>query len=158
MGRQRVYIESTIVSYVVAKPSRDILLSAQQQLTRKWWHNSRRQFSLFVSRAVIDEIQPGDPQYAARRLDLIADIPILPTDAKIIDVAMSLVKNGPLPEKATADAFHLATATRHGIDILLTWNCRHLANAMLLPRVRKILSSSGLVCPEVCTVNELIGS
>src|SRR5437762_1091069 len=122
-----VYVETTIPSYLTARPSRDLVRAAHQQITREWW--TRRQgFDLYLSRLVVQECQAGDAQAAADRLIALAGIPLSDQGADMGESADTLMRGVPLPEKAAADALHIATAAGHGMQYLLTWNCTHIAN------------------------------
>ena len=123
----KVYIETTIPSYLVARPSRDLLIAAHQQLTRDWWDLRRAAFDLYVSEPVPQEAAAGDAALARKRLELLADIPVLAMNSGILKVAETLVAEGPIPRKAAGDALHIAVATVYGCEYLLTWNCRHIA-------------------------------
>jgi hypothetical protein len=129
--KKRVYIETTIVSYLTAKPSRDLIMAAHQQVTREWWEH-RRVYDLRVSQFVLDEAGDGDPEAAARRLAALLDIPVLADSLDARALAKALIGEGLLPRMAGIDALHLAMATVHEVHVLLTWNCRHLANAAIL--------------------------
>ncbi|MBT9560034.1 MAG: type II toxin-antitoxin system VapC family toxin [Myxococcales bacterium] len=155
--RSRVYIETSIVSYLVARPSKHVVAAAWQLITREWWDKRRGQFDLLISDAVIEEAGRGDANAAARRLDAVARIPVLPLDENIQEVAAALVRDGGLPPEASYDALHIAAAAVHEADYLLTWNCRHIDNAEKKPRMRAILRELGYVCPEICTPSELMG-
>ena len=133
--RSRVYVETTVPSYLAAWPSRDLVRAAHQQITREWWAN-RDAFELYSSRLVVQECQAGDPQAAADRLE-------------------ALVRGVPLPERAAADALHIAIAAVHGVDYLLTWNCTHIANVTLRPQIEAVCRAAGYECPLICTPEEL---
>ena len=122
--RAKVYIETTIVSYLTARPGSDLIIAAHQQITRDWWQNRRACFDLFISQAVIEEASAGDPQAAADRLQVLAQIRVLGLNESALQLARALVAKGPLPEKAAVDALHIALATVHGMDYLLNWNCQ----------------------------------
>jgi len=113
-------------------------------------------FDLYVSEAVIQEASAGDPAAAQRRLEAIHELPELPITDEARELAKELVDNTPLPEKARIDAVHIATATVNGMDYLLTWNCRHIANATLRNSMGEICQSAGYVMPIICTPLELI--
>ena len=123
-----VYVETTIVSYLTARRSRDVVLAAHQALTRDWWRG-RTAYQLRVSQLVIDEAAVGDPVLRARRLRALQEISVLPLTDAATRLARELVRKGALPEKATVDAFHIGIAAAHEVAYLLTWNCKHLANA-----------------------------
>lgn len=155
--RAKVYIETTVPSYLAARPSRDLLTAAHQQITRDWWEMRRAAFDLFVSELVIEESAAGDPAVAARRRELLTDIPILPMNGGILSLAEALVNQGPVPATAVADALHIALATVYACDYLLTWNCRHIANAQVERAARQLASRLGYELPTICTPEELMG-
>lgn len=153
----KVYIETTIPSYLVARPSRDLLIAAHQQLTREWWESRRPLFDLYVSEAVLQESAAGDATLAGKRLELLADIPILALTGEILKLAEALVTEGPIPSKAAGDALHIGVATVYGCDYLLTWNCRHIANAEIQRTVRRVVRRHGFEMPTICTPEEFMG-
>jgi hypothetical protein len=153
----RIYIESTIPSYVVARPARDLVQSARQEMTRDWWNLKRDRHELFSSQVTPDEIAEGEAAMAQRRLEIMADIPILDLTAEVATLTHHILNSGLLPAKAESDAAHIALATVHQMDILLTWNCRHIANAAIQSRLRRAVQARGYELPEVCTLDELIG-
>lgn len=149
-----VYIETSIVSYLSARRSRDIVIAAHQQLTRQWW-KGRTAYRLFVAQIVRDEAAVGDPAARARRLRALRGIPALAVTEEAIRVAGELVRRGALPKKATVDAFHIGIAAAHQIEYLLTWNCKHIANATIRGTIETICRSEGLESPIICTPEEL---
>ena len=153
----RVYIESTIPSYVVARPARDLLQAARQQLTRDWWDLKRERHALFTSQVVLDEIAAGEPEMARRRLELIAGLMVLDLTDVAESLAGQILQSGLLPARADSDAAHIALATVHRMDILLTWNCRHIANAAIEGRLRRQVQAQGYDLPAICTPEELLG-
>lgn len=155
--KKRVYIETTVVSYLTAKPTRDVVRLAHQQITREWWERHRSRYALCVSQFVLDEASEGDPDAAARRLAALQDVPILGDSTEVRALAKALVEHGILPETAAIDALHLAVAVVHEVDVLLTWNCRHLANAEMLGDIGRLARSRGYEMPIVCTPEELTG-
>ncbi len=152
-----VYIETTIVSYLTAWPSRDLVRAAQQQVTRDWWNIERPKFDLYTSELVLIEAVAGDADAAAQRLAVLRDLPLLDTTERALDVADALLAAAVLPAVAERDAQHVGVAAVHGIDFLLTWNCRHLANAMLRDKIEEVCESAGLRPPAICTPDELLG-
>lgn len=153
----RIYIESTIPSYVAARPARDLLQAARQQLTQDWRDLQRGNHELFTSQIVLDEIADGEAKMAQRRLELMAGISVLELSTLAEAFAERVLQSGLLPAHADGDAAHIALATVHKLDILLTWNCRHIANAAIVGRVRRLAESQGLVLPEIYTPEELLG-
>jgi hypothetical protein len=133
-----------------------VVSAARQLLTRQWWDEERSKFELVTSQFVLDEASLGDAQLAAARLEVLADIPLLAIPDEIPSLADELLATAILPSKARLDALHICAASIHGIELLLTWNCTHIANARLLPRVRRFLADRGYVLPEICTPEELL--
>jgi predicted nucleic acid-binding protein len=156
MGK-RVYIETSVISYLVARPSRSIMTEACQLATKQWWDNRRSQFELFTSELVLAEAGQGDPDAARRRKEELKNIPDLEVTNSAVTLARTLVDQRALPREAMDDALHLAVAAVHGVDYLLTWNCRHLDNAEMKPLMRSVCAIAGYRCPEICTPQELMG-
>ena len=151
----RVYVETTIPSYLMARPRPDVLRAAHQQATREWW-DRRAAFELYASRLVVEECRGGDPEAANERLGALAGISLLAENASTAALADALVRGIPLPAKAAADAIHIAIAAVNGIAFLLTWNCRHIANVTLRPRIEAICRAAGYEPPLICTPEELM--
>ncbi len=154
----KVYIETTIVSYLTARPSRDLILAAHQQITNEWWENRRADFDLYTSQFVIQESSAGEAAMAQKRLDALDGIALLAVSREALHLARSLVEKGPIPEKAKVDALHISVAASNGMDYLLTWNCKHIANAEMQTGIGKFCRSAGLEPPVICTPEELLGS
>ena len=153
----KVYIETTIVSYLTARPSRDLVIAAHQQITQEWWTNRRTDFDLYASQLVIQESSAGDSQMAQLRLVALDETLLLDVNREAVDLSRMLIRKGPIPEKAAVDALHIAIATVHGMDYLLTWNCKHIANAEMQTAVAAISRASGYEPPIICTPEELSG-
>jgi predicted nucleic acid-binding protein len=153
--KQRVYIETTIVSYLTARPTRDLVRAAEQEMTREWW-DLRSAFELYVSQLVLDEAAAGDPDAAQRRLVALREPAILDTTDEAIALGRHLIAAGGLPAKASGDALHIAIAAVHGIDYLLTWNCTHIANAKMRGRIEGLCRGAGFAPPMLCTPMELM--
>ena len=152
-----VYIETTIVSYLTSKPSRDLITAAHQQITHDWWERRLADFEVFISQFVLDEAGAGDADAAAKRLALLASFPLLDATTEALDLARALVERGAIPPRKAADAAHIAVATVHHMQFLMTWNCTHLANAEILAQVQAICAKLGYGAPIVCTPEELLG-
>jgi hypothetical protein len=152
----KAYLETTIASYLTARPSRDLITAANQQMTHDWWHDHRRNFDLYVSQFVVEEASAGDPEAATRRLAVLADLPQLDVTDAVQHLAQALLTHVPLPQNAQVDALHIAVATVHGIDYLVTWNCTHIANATLRHRIEAICRAEGYEPPIICTPQELL--
>jgi|ERR1043166_4257812 hypothetical protein len=153
----RIYIESTIPSYVVARPARDLLQAARQQITRDWWDLKREQHELFTSQVVLDEIASGEAAMARQRLDMVARIKLLDLTDEAKGLTKQILSSGLLPAGADRDAAHIALATVHEMDVLLSWNCRHIANAAIQVRLRRLAGNAGFALPVLCTPDELTG-
>ena len=151
-----VYVETSVVSYYTARPSRDIVVLAHQKITRAWWVRARDRFDLVVSEIVVAEASSGDPVAAEKRLNTIADLPALPLTEHSREVARHYLGALPLPPKAERDAAHLAVACVNAVDYLVTWNCTHIANALLRRRLTETNSALGLATPVICTPEELM--
>lgn len=154
--KRQIYIETSVISYLTARPSNDSIKTACQQITRLWWDAGRVAVSAFISPYVVEEASAGDPQAARERIEALRTIPVLPTAPEIIELAEFLVLGGGLPTKAHLDALHIACASYHQVDILLTWNCAHIANPARLPVMRGLCAARGYKLPEVVTPFELM--
>ena len=154
----KVYVETTIVSYLTARPSRDLIIAAHQQLTQEWWDTRRNKFDLYVSQFVIQESGAGESEMTQKRLDALDGVPLLAVSKEAINLARLLVEKGPLPEKAKVDALHISVAASHDMDYLLTWNCKHIANAEMQTGIGKLCRAAGFEPPVICTPEELLGS
>ena len=155
--KPKIYIENSIISYLTADPSRDIITAARQALTRQWWNEKRFDYELYISEFVISEAGAGDPEMATRRLEAltgIAEIELTETAAEFAEI---LVREGPLPQKAVLDALHIAVAVSGGIEYLMTWNFAHLANATIRNQIERKCRSRGYEPPIICTPEELLG-
>jgi hypothetical protein len=150
-----VYIETTIPSYLVARPSRDIVLAGHQVTTQEWWDQRRHGFELFISPLVYDEARMGEPEMAAKRLNALKGIESLALTMEAQHLAEKLFLRLNLPDKAKADAYHIAIAAVYGIDFLLTWNCKHINNLQHLHRIEALCRAEGFTAPVIGTPEEL---
>ena len=151
-----LYVETSIVSYLQSRPSGQVVAAARQLLTHTWWANESHQYELVTSQYVLDEAADGDAAVARLRLDSLNGIPILPLHQAILEIAEEILRRAILPRSASVDALHLAMVAHHQIDYLLTWNCTHIANARILPKVFDVLDRAGLTRPIICTPEELL--
>jgi hypothetical protein len=154
--KPRIYLETTIPSYLAAWPSRDLVVAAHQQVTKEWWDNRRGDFALFVSQMVLQEAGEGDPDASSRRLDTLKEISVLEVTKEARAFAKRLTNQVPLPPKAAIDGLHIALAVVHQMDYLLTWNCTHIANAALRNRIDAVCRRRGYKTPIICTPEELL--
>lgn len=153
----KLYLESTIPSYLTARPGRDLIVAAHQQITQEWWASRRTKFDIYVSQFVLDEVALGDLQLAEKRLEVVGSFPQLEITEDVTRLAEHLIASGVVPDKAPIDAAHVAVSAVHAMDYLMTWNCRHLANAEISLRVRRACAAQGYECPIMCTPEELMG-
>lgn len=153
--KPKVYLETSVPSYLTARRSRDLIMAANQEITQEWWDN-REQFDLYISGLVLQEAGSGDPIAAQKRIERLDDIPEIDITEEIEHFAEILIQKVPLPEKAKIDALHIAVATLGGMDYLLTWNCAHIANAILRPKIEAICRELGYEPPTICTPQELM--
>jgi hypothetical protein len=154
--KQKIYLETSFISYVTARPSRDLIIAAHQQITREWWDSRKKEFSLFISQLVVDESSQGDTEAASERLEVIKVIPVLELNDLALGLARGFLKSGIIPEKAVEDSIHISLATVHGMDYLLTWNCKHIANASIRNKIAEICHNFGFEIPIICTPEELM--
>lgn len=152
-----VYLETSVVSYLTARPSADLVGAAHQLVTARWWELRRPRFDLWTSALVLEEAGRGDAAAASRRLAMLDGIPLLEVTEEASGLASSILRGNLLPPRAFPDALHIALGAVHGMDYLVTWNCTHIANAELLPRVARLVESAGFPMPFVCTPEELMG-
>jgi hypothetical protein len=155
---ESVYLETTFLSYLVARPSRDLLVAAHQQATQEWWANRRSAFANCISQVVIDEISAGDPAEVQKRLAMIGGLPVLEITEAAELLTQAIMAADILPPHAVRDAAHVAVAAVHAIDYLLTWNCKHLANAQIARRITLVCEKLGRRMPIICTPEELMGA
>ena len=151
-----IYLESSVVSYLAARPSRDLVVAGNQQVTRDWWDTSRGECELFVSDVVVAECAAGDPTAASERSAFLAGLPVLTTTEEAAALADALFSAMALPRKAALDALHIGLAAANGIDILLTWNCAHIANPFMMPQINATCVEFGVMPPTICTPLQLI--
>nr|VFJ67705.1 MAG: PIN domain-containing protein [Candidatus Kentron sp. DK] len=153
--KQKVYIETSIPSYLTAWRSRDVVLAGNQETTKEWW-DRRNDFDLYVSGFVLIEVARGDPDAAAERLKALKAIPEIEVTEQAAIIAEKLLLEALLPGKARVDALHIAVAAIGGMDYLLTWNCTHIANPAFRPRIESVIRSFGYSPPIICTPQELL--
>ena len=156
--RPKVYIETSIIGYLTARQSNDIRAAANQNATLEWWDIQRPKFDLLISEFVTAEASLGDSEAVQRRLMVIAEIPELEATEEVRLLGQTLISQGAIPQKAGIDAYHVAIAAVNGLEYLLTWNCTHIANAIMRPKIEAICRSCGYEPPIICTPQELMES
>ena len=155
--KSKLYLETTIPSYLTSHPSRDLIVAAHQQINHEWWEKRRHDFDIFISQFVIDEAGRGDEEASQRRLKILSEFDLLDITDDVTDLASAILDAGVIPQETALDAAHIAIATVHNIQFLLTWNCTHLANAEISIEIKSVCKSKGYECPIICTPEELMG-
>lgn len=151
-----MYVETSVISYLVARPSKNARVASNQDLTREWWQTRRDRFELYVSAVVAGEAQRGNPEAAAARMEALRDLRLAQVTRDALALAAALVAGAGVPKKANEDALHIAVAACNGLDYLLTWNCTHIANAVTIPLVNAICRRNGFEPPLIYTPQELM--
>jgi predicted nucleic acid-binding protein len=153
--KAKVYVETSVISYLTSRPSRDLVIAGHQQITQEWWQNYRETFDLVASQLVIQEASAGDAIAAEQRLEILEQIELLATTEDALTLAQAFLDFKIMPQKAAEDALHIAIAVTNGIDYLLTWNCKHIANAIIRREVERICRYKGYEPVTICTPEEL---
>ncbi|OIN95623.1 hypothetical protein AUJ66_08885 [Candidatus Desantisbacteria bacterium CG1_02_38_46] len=156
MKKPTLYFETTIISYLAARPSRDIIVQAHQQITADWWESCRQQYELYISEMVIQEIAIGNGEAVKRRQSFISSLKILNLTDEVHQLAKELAKFLRLPKRAEIDALHLGFAIEYEMDYLLTWNCSHLANGGIIGKLKEYELEGGRPVPVIVTPEELL--
>jgi predicted nucleic acid-binding protein len=156
MPRKSVYLETSVIGYATSRASRDLIVAARQSLTRAWFSTAGARYDLFVSQLVMREASSGDEEAARERLRFLQGIPLLAITDEVGVVAAELVDAGAVPRRSAEDALHIGLAAAHGIEFLLTWNCRHIANAVLRQAIERTCRATGYEPPVICTPEELM--
>jgi hypothetical protein len=151
-----VYVETTIPSYLTAAPSRDLVVAAQQQITREWWATAKDRFELFVSEAVLQEIRAGDPDMTARRMQIVDGLPVLDVTSQVDSLVEVYQERLGLPDRARPDIVHIAISVAYELDYLLTWNCAHIANGHVIRRLMEVNHVLGRFTPLLLTPDQLL--
>lgn len=151
----KIYLETSIVSYLTAKPSRNLTVASRQASTRELWENLHT-FEAYASDLVAGEAEKGNPEAAAARLKEIENLPMLEITTEAEDLASALIEGSAIPESEPEDALHLGIAASNGIDIVVTWNFKHLNNPFTRLLVRQVIENAGYTCPEICSPEELL--
>jgi hypothetical protein len=155
--RPSVYIESSVISYLTSKPSRDVVTASRQAITTEWWHDKRHHYEICISALVIEEISAGHPEAAAQRIGVVADIPNMGITLEVQTLADALLTGKAVPANSPRDALHIAIAAVQGAEFLLTWNFKHINNAETRACIAKVVTDHGWACPVLCSPEELGG-
>lgn len=150
------YLETSFVSYLTGRVSADEKIARDQSATVRWWKLEAPKWHCVASQAMADEARDGDADAVARRMEFLAGMDLLETTAEAERLMETLLVAHALPEKARTDALHVALATVYGVDLLLTWNCRHIANPAMLPKIIMTIAQAGYVCPTIATPGQML--
>ncbi|MDI6794324.1 MAG: type II toxin-antitoxin system VapC family toxin [bacterium] len=156
MPKPSVYIETTVISYVTARLSRDLIVAAHQQVTVEWWENTLPCCDPFISPLVVEEVAKGDKEAAKLRLEKISNFPVLKITNEVRELADMYFVQTQIPEKARGDTYHLALATYHGMDFLVSWNFTHILAVSVETMIQNINTSRGIRTPIICSPEELM--
>lgn len=154
--KPKVYIETTVISYLTSRPSRDLRLAAHQQATQDWWQDRKSAFALYASQLVIQEASRGDEEAAKLRTDKLRNVLLLDATSEALSLAETILENKLIPQNVAEDTAHIAIATTNAMDYLLTWNPKHIANATVRGKVEALCRSEGYEPPIICTPEELM--
>ena len=154
--KPRLYLETTIPSYLVARRSRDLRLAADQETTTEWWDTKRQEYELFTSEVVVAEVSEGDASMSQARMEILNGILRLPAQPQVDEIIEQLLRDSIIPQNAAADAAHIALSVVHAIDFLLTWNCKHISNPHNFRRIERLCALRGYACPVICTPEQLL--
>jgi predicted nucleic acid-binding protein len=154
---ESLYLETSIIGYLTVRQSTNLIIAANAAITQNWWDTRRKQFTLYISEVVLEEVGRGDVEIATKRLEILRDLPLLEINEAVEELARQFLAKSNLPAKASDDALHIALATVYKLNYLLTWNCKHIANAQIQKKLSQISSQYGYELPIICTPYELIG-
>jgi predicted nucleic acid-binding protein len=154
---ETVYIETSILGYLTARSTRNLILAANMEVTKEWWESRRSGFTLYISQVVLDEVTRGDAEIAVKRLEMLNGLPLVELNQAVRNLSVQFLLRSNLPAKASDDAVHIAAATVHRLDYLLTWNCKHIANAQIQRKLAEVSLDFGYQLPVICTPYELLG-
>ena len=156
-NKLKVYLETSFVSYLTGGATPNAKIAADQAYTRQWWEIEKSKVDVFVSGYTLSECEDGNPAKSAERLKAINGVAVLPDNAEaVVSLARKLIEGHALPEGETTDALHIATAAVNGMDVLLTWNCKHMANLITLPKTASVIAANGYECPKILTPKDAL--
>ncbi len=155
---ESLYLDTSIIGYLTIRPSANLITASNALITQNWWDTRRQNFVLYISEVVLEEVARGDQEIAIKRLNLLNNLPLLEVNETVEELAREFLIKSNLPPKAADDALHIALATFYQVDYLLTWNCKHIANAQIQKKLSQISRESGAELPTICTPYELMGN
>lgn len=154
----RIYVETSVISYLTNRPALDVITAGHQATTWQWWGNQSKNFELVISQFVVDECAAGDPLAASKRMTTIDGLALLDASRHEVEsLARALIAAGALPAKAFIDASHIAVCAVAGVEMLLTWNFKHIANGTMLKKIQNVCNNNGFECPQLLTPLQLLG-
>ena len=153
--KKKVYVETSVISNLTARPTYNLIDMARQVSTQTWWSLMRPKFDLYVSMLVFDETSRGDATAAQKRVEILDSVTLLPVTREMAILAERLLDATAVPRTSYEDAVHIAAATVSGMDYLLTWSCKHIANAATMPKIYKVCGEANYRCPVICTPDQL---
>lgn len=157
MKRSSVYIETTVISYLLSRPSQNIKVAGEQLITQDWWNKTLPKLNPFISTFVLDEISVGDKEQVKKRIEVISKFEVLQQTSEVKEFAQVYIKTLQIPAKSKIDAFHLAIASIFEMDFIVSWNCKHIANPFLTNKIIKVNKDFSLPVPVICTPREMLG-
>jgi len=155
--RASVYIESSVISYLTARPSRDAVTAGRQAITSEWWQKNLSRYEAYISVLVIEEISAGNAEAAAQRINIVEALPVVSISTQALALATALLASKAVPANSDRDALHIAFAATQGAAYLLTWNFKHINNVETRALIATVVSDNGFVCPALCSPEELGG-
>ncbi len=156
MKKPTLYLETTIPSYYTARVSQNLIVAAHQALTEEWWQREAQKYDIYISQFVLDEAEAGDPDAAQRRMAFLNSFPLLEVTDEVLSLTENILSTQLFPAKAIRDVSHIAIASVHGIEYLLTWNCTHINHAATKEKVRIVCGQEGWLFSIICTPEELM--
>lgn len=154
--KKKLYVETTVVSYLTARPSRDLVIAGHQEATRELWPKLSGEYESFISALVFEEAGRGDAVVAAKRLEALKPFVMLDVDDEALMLAEKIIAGRGIPQEYPEDALHIALAAVNGVDVIITWNFAHLNNPFTRVMVRQIVENEGYQCPEICSPEEVL--
>lgn len=158
MAKSSVYLETTIIGHLVGRIHPDPVIAGRQKVTREWWDDEKEGYRLIISQVVVDECGAGDASAARERLEILQGLEFVPNSNDAQTLAATLVDRCAVPASEPRDAFHIAIAAANGVEYLLTWNFKHIANATTRELIEQTCRDAGCQPPIICTPEELRGA
>lgn len=155
--REQIYVETTVISLFTARMSSDLVKAARQKMTEEWWEKILPKYDCVISPYVLQEIRNGDPEAAKKRMAAANPFSLLATSDFAEELAQEYFKKSGIPKRSILDCYHLAVAAANGVDFIVSWNFKHIANPTIRRIFRGINDKHGLISPEISTPEEMLG-